>query len=56
MSTFPEGSPRRYGQRKDVIHILPLETLSAKAVEVLKAHGIDPETPDMCLRMDLDLR
>ena len=39
-----------------MIPILPLETLSAKAVSILKARGIDPETPDMCLRLDLDLR
>ncbi len=39
-----------------MIHILPLETMSDKVAAVLKAHGVDPETPDMCLKMDLDMK
>ena len=39
-----------------MIHILPLETMSDKVASVLKAHGVDPEAPEMCLKMDLDMR
>lgn len=39
-----------------MIHILPLEKMTDKVEAVLKAHGIDPETPDMCLKLDLDMR
>ncbi len=45
---------RRMG--KDVIPILPLETLSEKAAATLKKHGINPAAPDMCLRLDLDMK
>lgn len=41
---------------KDVIPILPLEKLSDKAAAALSAHGIDPTSPDMCLRLDLDMK
>ena len=30
--------------------------MNDKVAEVLKNHGIDPTTPDMCLRLDLDMR
>ncbi len=39
-----------------MIPILPLEKLSDKAAGVLTAHGIDPASPDMCLRLDLDMK
>ncbi len=35
--------------------MLPLDQLSDKAAAALQASGIDPTTPDMCLRLDLDL-
>ena len=38
-----------------MIPILPLETLTEKTADVLKAHGIDPTTPDMCLKLDYDM-
>ncbi len=43
-------------KRKDVIPILPLEKLSDKAAAALKSHGMDPAAPDMCLRLDLDMK
>lgn len=46
--------PRSTG--KDVIPILPLENMTAKVSDLLQANGIDPTTPDMCLRMDLDMK
>ncbi len=39
-----------------MIPILPLEKLSEAAAATLAAHGIDPTTPDMCLRLDLDMQ
>ena len=41
---------------KDVILILPLEKMSEQVAAVLRSHGIDPETPDMCLKLDLDMK
>ncbi len=38
-----------------MIPILPLEKLSDKAAAALSAHGVDPASPDMCLRLDLDM-
>ncbi len=35
--------------------MLPLDQLSDKAAAALRANGIDPATPDMCLRLDLNL-
>ncbi len=39
-----------------MIPILPLEKLSDKTAEVLRAQGIDPATADMCLRLDLNMQ
>ncbi len=39
-----------------MIPILPLEKLSDKTADVLRAHGIDPADVDMCLRLDLNLQ
>ncbi len=36
--------------------MLPLEKLSDKAAAVLSSHGIEPTSPDMCLRLDLDMK
>ncbi len=38
-----------------MIPILPLDKLSDKAAAALSSAGVDPATPDMCLRMDLDM-
>ncbi len=40
---------------KDVIPILPLEKMTDRVADVLRAQGIDPTAPEMCLRLDLDL-
>ena len=42
--------------RKDVIHILPLEKMSDQVIATLRSHNIDPDTPDMCLKLDLDMK
>lgn len=42
--------------RKDVIQILPLEKMSDKVIATLRSHSIDPDTPDMCLKLDLDMK
>ena len=39
-----------------MIPILPLETMTEKVSEIMKAHGIDPTTPEMCLKLDLDMK
>ncbi len=39
-----------------MIPILPLEKLSDQAAEALRAHGIDPTAPDICLRLDLNMQ
>ncbi len=41
---------------KDVIPILPLDKLNDKVADALRDRGVDPETVDMCLRLDMDLR
>ncbi len=41
---------------KDVIPILPLEKLSDKALSVLRESGVDTDSLDMCLRLDLDMQ
>lgn len=38
-----------------MIHLLPLDKLSAGAQAVLTANGVDPAVADMCLRLDLDM-
>ena len=39
-----------------MIPILPLEIMTDKVSAVLKNHGIDPATPDMCLKLDQDMK
>ena len=39
-----------------MILILPLETMTEKVAHILRSHGIDPTTPDMCLKLDLDMQ
>jgi len=47
---------RVFDARKDVILILPLEKLTDQAIATLRSHGIDPDSADMCLKLDLDMR
>ncbi len=36
--------------------MLPLETMNDRVSDLLRSKGIDPATPDMCLKMDLDMK
>ena len=36
--------------------MLPLESMTNRVSDLLRSKGIDPATPDMCLKMDLDMK